>query len=323
MGWCFFFTVNKSEGVPVKSLKTSVKQGLALAVAALTCGASAQDLRVCMAENNAPMSYQVKREMRGLDVPVVQAIADHLKRPLKIIPFESELDDESNLSQEVNALLSSDICDLVSGFPLIEQDLGASLKPVSRTPDYPGAKRFRERPWIKLGTLVASDAYQGVVLTLAVADERWAKLTLQDVGQARLGATAGTLSGAATMLFNSGQWRPRVLNLSRDDDPLQALKDGKVDAVLVSQSRLDNWQRQHPTSKVRSTGYQHPLRMHLGLVALQEQSDLLAQANQVIQAARSDGRLQQWAQIQGVTYVAPLAPEVRPSPDVASLSRAN
>ena len=82
-------------------------------------GASATlPLTVCVAENNPPLSYQAGGEARGLDVRVAQAIADELERPLKLIPFESKYESDSSLSQEVNALLSSGVCELASGFPL-------------------------------------------------------------------------------------------------------------------------------------------------------------------------------------------------------------
>ena len=306
-------------------------RALLVVTTALTTGLSAPHtwaddapaLRVCMAENNAPLSYQFKRDpMKGLDVALAQAIADHLRRPLRIVPFESELEDESTLSQEVNAMLSSDVCDVASGFPLLHQDLGKPTKEVSRTPEYPGAKRYRERPWITLGTLINSRPYQASAMTLVVIDPRWAQLSLQDIGDARLGATAGTLSGAATMMFNGGQWRSRVVNLSRDDDPLVAVDSGQVDAVLVSQSRLDNWRRKHADSQVRSTGYLHPMRLNIGLVALDSQQAIIDAASAVISQAQSSGDLARWAAASGVTYLQPEEPHVSFGPNMASLMQA-
>ena len=296
-----------------------------LASAALCISAQAQaqtqPLRVCMAENNAPFSYQVKREMRGMDLAIAQAIAERLQRPLKIVPFESELEDESTLSQEVNAMLSSDVCDLATGFPLLEQDLGKARKAVSRTPEYPGAKRYKERPWITLGTLVASQPYQAVAMTLVTSKEAFAHITLAQPGQARLGAMAGTVGGAATMLYDHGKWRSRIVNLSRDDDPFQVLLNDRADAVLVSQSRLDNWVRKHPDSPIKSTGYLHPMRLNLGLVALAQNQSLLDAANATIAAAQGSGQMAQWASAAQVTYLQPQAPFVSGGPNIAMLSQ--
>ena len=86
--------------------------------------AVAQPLTVCMAEDNPPLSYAVKGETRGLDVRLAQALAAELQRELRIVPFESKLEGETTLSQEVNALLSSSVCELASGFSLLAGDLG-------------------------------------------------------------------------------------------------------------------------------------------------------------------------------------------------------
>lgn len=298
---------------------------LAIAAAA-SIGAQAHaaaPLRVCMAENNAPLSYQFKRDpMKGLDVAVAQAVAQRLQRPLQIVPFESELEDESTLSQEVNAMLSSDVCDLASGFPLLHQDLGTPTKALSRTPEYPGVKPYKQRPWIKLGTLVNSVPYQATALTLVVKDPAWHSLSLKDIGEAKLGANAGTLSGAASMMFNGGQWRSRIVNLSRDDDPLGAVDSGQVDAVLVAQSRLDNWRRRHADSELRSTGYLHPLRLNIGMVALDNNQALIDAASAVITQAHASGDMARWAADHGVTYLEPQEPHVSFGPNMASLMQA-
>lgn len=303
----------------------SLRVSLSLTATALlslsTHAAEPQPLRVCMAENNAPFSYQVKREMRGLDLAIAQAVADRVQRPLKIVPFESELEDESTLSQEVNAMLSSDVCDLASGFSLLEQDLGKPRKAVSKTPEYPGAKRYKERPWITLGTLVASRPYQAVTMTLVTGKTEFAQITLAQPGEARLGALAGTVGGAATMLYDHGKWRARIVNLSRDDDPFQVLQDDRADAILVSQSRLDNWRRKHPDSPIQSTGYVHPMRLNLGLVALAENQSLLEAANATIEAAQASGQMAQWANAAQVTYVQPQEPFVSGGPNIAMLSQ--
>src|SRR6185369_11036234 len=121
-------------------------------------------LTVCIAEDNEPLSYMRKGQPKGFDVRIAQAIADELGRPLKIVPFETEYERESTLAREVNALLSSNVCELASGFPLLNEDIGGVPGAPARTPDYPGAKRFRERPFIALRPLTASRPYQGMAL---------------------------------------------------------------------------------------------------------------------------------------------------------------
>ena len=90
--------------------------GIALALLAAQAAQAAEPLTVCMAEDNPPLSYQVKGEDRGLDVRIAGAVADEVGRPLRIVFFESKYERETTLSQEVNALLSSGVCELASGY---------------------------------------------------------------------------------------------------------------------------------------------------------------------------------------------------------------
>ena len=112
-------------------------------------------LTVCIAEDNEPLSYVRKGEPKGLDVRVARAIAAEMGRELRIIAFETEFERESTLAREVNALLSAGICELASGFPLLREDFATPIGG-ARTPDYPGAKRRRERPFIPLQQMAAS-----------------------------------------------------------------------------------------------------------------------------------------------------------------------
>lgn len=281
---------------------------------------TAAPLRVCMAENNAPFSHKARRgPVKGLDVAIAGAIAARLGRPLEIVPFESELEDESTLSQEVNAMLSSNVCELASGFAMLQQDLGPPSRVTSRTSEYPGAKSYKQRPWITLGTLIPSQPYHAVAMTLVVKDDALADLTLGNLGEARIGALAGTVAGAATVLFDNGRLTKRVRHLSRDDDAFEMINSGVVETMLVSQSRLDNFARENPGNRMRSTGYLHPLRLNLGFVALATQKPLLTEVSAEIASAISDGRLAKWATNSGVTWLAPKQPYVSQGPMLAQL----
>lgn len=281
---------------------------------------AAQPLKVCMAENNAPFSARLRGGMSGFDVEMTRALAKSLGRLLEIIPFESKLENESTLTQEVNAMLSSGVCELVSGFPLIAEDLGAPTRPVARVPDHPGARNPpRLRPWITLQPLTASDAYQAVVMTLAVKKQDYAQLTLAEPQDARFGAITGTLGGAALMLYRGGRLRPQIVSLSRTEDLLQQIEDGRIDAALVAYDRLDLWKQKHPDSPLRSTGYVYPLRINLGYVALSSSGGLLEQTNAFLREAVRQGWPALWARSTGLTYIAPQPPFVAPGPRVTDL----
>lgn len=281
-----------------------------LLFATLGASAVAQPVTVCMAEDNPPLSYAVKADTRGLDVRLAQALAAELKRELRIVPFESKLEGETTLSQEVNALLSSGVCDIASGFSLLAGDLGPPGRPTARVPDHPGAKRRPLRPWVPLGTLVPSLAYHAMAMGLVVRDAERAGATLAEPGDARIGIITGTLSGTAVSMFRGGKLRPQIVSLSRTENVLEQLEAKRFDAALVALDRLDAWRIAHPDTTLRRTPYLHPFRINIGFVARNDATEVLAAANRVIERALGNGDLQRWATESGATWVAPAAPQV-------------
>ncbi len=271
---------------------------------------AAEPLSVCMAENNPPLSYTVGSELRGLDVRVAQAIADELGRPLKLVPFESKFEGESTLSHEVNALLSSGVCELASGFPLLASELGPPTRPTSRVPDHPGAKRRPLRPWVPLGTLAPSRAYHAVALGLLVREAARESATLAQPGDARIGVVAGTMAGTAVSLYRNARLRPQIVGLSRNEDALEALEAGRIDATLAPLDRYDAWRLAHPASTLRRTAYVHPLRINIGLVARDDAPGVRAAADRVIERAHGSGELERWSAATGTTWIAPVDPLV-------------
>jgi ABC-type amino acid transport substrate-binding protein len=274
-----------------------------------------------MAENNPPLSYRVDGASRGLDVVVAAAIAAELHRALKVVPFESKYEHESTLAQEVNALLSSGVCDMASGFALLAGDLGPPGRPTARVPDYPGAKRPPQRPWVPLGTLVATEPYHAMAMALVVRDPARQAATLADLGDARIGIVSGTLAGTAVSLYRNGKLRDRIVSLAQNQNVLEELEGGRFDATLVALDRLDAWRLAHPASTLRRAAYTHPLRINLGFVALADAAELVAAADRVIGRATSNGDLRRWSEETGTTWVAPGEPAVAANIGLADLVR--
>ena len=280
-------------------------------VATLLGGAAmAQPLTVCMADDNPPLSYRVQGVAQGLDVRVAQAIAHETGRPLQTLLFESKYERESTLSQEVNALLSSGVCDMASGFALLAGDVGPPARPTARVPDYPGAKRRPQRPWVELGTLVPTRPYHAMAMGLVVRGPARENATLADLGDARIGVISGTLAGTALSLHRNGKLRPHLVSLSQTQDVLEQLEAGRIDVTLVALNRLDAWRLAHPDTTLKRAAYLHPLRINIGFVTRAEAGALREAADRVIDAAIADGTLQRWALQTGTTWFQPTLPYV-------------
>ena len=284
---------------------------------------AAPALVVCVAADNPPLSYLVKGQPQGLDLRIAQAAAARLGRTLRVVAFESEFEQDSSLTHEVNALLSSGVCDAASGFPLLTADLGPPSRVAARTPDYPGAKRKRERPFVPLGTLAASRAYLAAALGIALREPGAGVTLLADLGERRLGVVSGTLAGAVAMTWHSGALRPRVVSLSQHDDVLSLLAGPAppFDAAMMPLALFDGWKLSHPEAQLVAAQWRRPIGINLGFVTLAGSTQVRAALDQVIAAALAEGQMARWAADAGVSWVAPLAPDVGPGPGIGDLGR--
>ena len=143
-----------------------------------------------------------------------------------------------------------------------------------------------------------------------VRDAKRLSATLTDPGDAPIGATAGTLTGTIVSVYRSGRLKKQIVGLSQNEDALEQLEAGRIDATLVPLDRLDAWHIRHPDSALRHTGYLHPLRIYIGFVALPAAHEARDAANRVIERASADGKLKQWSRDTQTSWVAPAEPAV-------------
>ncbi|HSD40719.1 MAG TPA: transporter substrate-binding domain-containing protein [Burkholderiales bacterium] len=293
------------------------------AACVLACAAAAADstapLKVCMADGNAPLSYRVNGEPRGLDVALAQGIASEAGRPLKVVFFESEFERDKSLAHEVNALLSSGVCDLATGYALFASDLGAPSRPTARTPDFDGAKPRRQRPFVPLGSLAATRAYQAMAMGVVTRDSALRVNTLADLQGVRVGAVTGTMAGSALVLYRNGILIKGLVTLSQREDLLAALEAGRFDATLTPLSRYDAYRLAHPDTKLVRAAFVHPLRINLGVVGLESEPAAIAAGNGAIERALAGGELARWAEAAGATWIRPVPPDVQPAFTMGSL----
>ena len=241
-----------------------------------------------------------------------------------VVLFETAYEKESALTHEVNALLSSGVCEAVSGFPLLLSDMGPATRVSSRTPDYPGAKRKRDRPYIALGTLTASRAYHGVVLGVVQAASAQPLERLGDLGERRLGTVSGTLASAMAMSWRNGALCSRLVSVSQREDVLAELTrptaERRFDAALLPLALFDGWQIAHPGSALVAAAYRRPIGINLGFVTLEGATAVRNALDRVISSTVADGSLARWVAEEGVHWAAPTSPEISRGPSLADLT---
>jgi ABC-type amino acid transport substrate-binding protein len=277
-------------------------------------------LNVCMAEDNPPFSQARKGRVSGFDVRLAEAVARELGRELKVVPFEPEIEKEAMLTHEVNALLSAGLCDLASGFPLLASDLGPPTRERFKTPDHPGAKPPRERPWVNLGTLLPSAPYQGTALVIVQRAGAPAAASLGDLKGRKVAAVAGTLEGTLVAMHAGGALAKDMVSLGQREDVWAALDGGRVDALLVPSAAFDTHRARQPGTTLQA-GPARPLGINLGWVALSSQAPLLEAVNRVVVRASASGELQGWAREAGLSWQPPSLPAVTGTLSLAGLLR--
>ncbi|MGQ0579220.1 MAG: substrate-binding periplasmic protein [Betaproteobacteria bacterium] len=287
--------------------------------AASAPAADSSPLRVCMAAGNMPLSYRAAGEALGLEVEVARAIAAELGRPLDVVFFDSQYERETSLAQEVNAMLSSGVCELASGYALFAADLGQASRPSARAPDHDGARPRRERPFVPLGRLAAARAYYAMAMGVVTREPGMRVDSLADLQGLRIGAITGTVAGSALLLYRNGVLQKGLVTLSQLDDLLTEMEAGRFDATLTPLNKYDAYRLAHPGTRLTRAGYLHPLRINLGFVGLESEAATLAAASRAIERALAAGDLARWAETAGVTWVPPEAPDVQPPFSIGSL----
>lgn len=286
--------------------------GAGLAQAQPASSAAPAPLKVCISEDNAPLSYLRQRQPAGFDTLVAQAVARELGRELRLVPFEPEVEKEAMLTHEVNALLSSGVCDLATGFPLLRSDLGAPSRARFKAPDHPGARPPRERPLIELGTLIHTQPYLGSALVVVQRAGAPAARGLGDLRGRKVAAVAGTLEGTLVAMYGGGALGAGMVSMGQREDVWAALASGRVDALLVPTTALDAHRLREPGTPVQA-GPPRALGINLGMVALAAQAPLVEAANRALARAQADGDLARWAAASGLSWVAPTEPAVTDS----------
>lgn len=277
-------------------------------------------LTVCVSEDNAPFSFVRKGQVGGFDVALAGAVARELGRELRLVPFDPEVEKESMLTHEVNALLSAGVCDLASGFPLLKSDLGAPTRSRFKTADHPGAARKRDRPFVELGTLIHSQPYQGTALVVVQRSGLPPAQGLGGLKGRRVAAVAGTLEGTLIAMYGGGALRDSMVTMGQREDLWAAMKDGRIDAMLLPTAAVDaQRQRGGGAAADIQLGTPRPLGINLGFVALAPQAGLIAVVDRVIARSLVSGELQRWASEAGLSFVPATAPAVASTLDLAAL----
>ena len=289
--------------------------GLAVLLAAPATTAWAADpLSICLDEDRPPLSVHHRGKVdAGFDVLLAQAIADRLGRPLKILWFESKLDEDSSPQLEANALLSDGRCSLVGGYALTQDSLVAPGMKTARLPDFAGATRDDRRRRVALGVLAPSQPYVYSPMTIVLGPKvRGRKISdIGDLAGLRLAIDSGSLGDAILMTFDKGRLIDGITHLVPGrDDLLGALDRGDYDATLIDLGRFDAHRAAHPDTAISASGYYYPIGANRGYVGLASEFALMGAVNKALTELAAGGKIAEFGKQAGLTYLPPREPAI-------------
>jgi len=277
--------------------------------------AAADDtLKVCLDEDLPPLSVHRRgKPDSGFDVALAEAVAKELRRPLAIQWFESKLDEDSSPALEANALLSDGRCALLGSYVLTKDSLVVPGIKTARLPDFAGATIADRRRRVTLGVLTPSQPYIYSAMTIvlgAKAGDRHIG-AIGDLIGLHLAVESGTLADAILMNFDKGKLIDDITHLVPGrDDLLGALDRGEFDATMLDLRRLDAYRAAHPDSKLKPTGYYHPIGANRGYVGLASDPALLAAVDTALSNLTAKGTIAELGQSAGLTYLPPREPVI-------------
>ena len=281
----------------------------------LVSGALAQEtpVRVCLPEDSAPYSAKESGQGRGLDLDILKAAAERIGRTFEPVWFESRYDKEGNLSLEARALLAAGVCDLVAGMPLYEPHLAPMIAEKARTPDYPGAKPLRQRPWQTLVPVTGGAPYRATALALIAREEQDASVSAFEALKGRpVAVRAGSMASLALGGWHSGAIASSIRGFNVREDVIGALAGRQADFALVDIAAWDRYRTAHSGTTLRRTAFDYPVKVNIGLLARSTDEILLREMESALAAGQAVGSSGTSATAAGATWIAPVKPIVRP-----------
>jgi ABC-type amino acid transport substrate-binding protein len=277
---------------------------------------SPDSLRVCLEAKSAPFSVATGRS-HGLDYEIAELVAEALGRTLAVHWFDASEEEELSLPLQVNGLLSRARCDLVAGYPLIQDGLGEAAIAELRFSE-PGGRPIR----VRLSTLRASLPYLSLPLTLISAGEGVAISRLEDVVGLRLAVERESLASAIAMAYGGARLQDQILRVSFEDDAIfQALEAGTADVAFIEQHRFEIYRTRVPNTRLRESHYRHGLAVNTGFVGIAP--PLLEEVNRALRPLIATGRIAEAVEDHGLGYSPPVKPAILPPITPRLLARRN
>jgi len=287
-------------------IKLKLLSSLLALYASANLHAMGKPLVVCLEQESPPYST----EAGGIDNRVALAVADGMGLPLSIHWYETEGGDEGNPALQINALLSSNRCELAGGFALTQNNFAA-----------PGSQTFLlensvgQRQRVALKPLAPSLAYHAQAYTLIWSSAATGPIPtdLDEFENRAILVEENSVADLILMAHRGGLLRKSIRHAKVGAENLfTMLAAGGFDGVWAPQHQFEEWQRHQAESTLIPSGLIHDFSINLGFAALKTNYQLLDRVDEIIETLIDDGNIEAIFAEHKLSYRAPSAPLLMP-----------
>ncbi len=292
-----------------------MKAVLSALVACLMAGSAgaAEPVTVCLNKDNQPFSSLKDGKENGFDVAVARAVAQQLNRPLEIKWYQKERRSRGPVSLKTSVLVTSGVCQLVGGFPLVQSSLErpsgndeTTLPPVDGLSD-----ENRQKP-VKAAQLVGGGAYHFAGVTPVLGPKVQGEIkVLDDLRPYRIGNRPASIGDLIAMAYKQGLLLKNVSHVDVRDEPFEAIARGDFDATLIEAHKFDIFRAENPQTALRPSGLMLPVGFNIGFVTTEQHAALMKAVDAAIADLVRKGFVAQAAQQADLTWSAPQQPAIR------------
>lgn len=93
---------------------------------------------------------------------------------------------------------------------------------------------------------------------------------------------------------------------------LSAVETGEAEYAFVDVAVWDRYRSQHPATVLVQSGFEHPVKMNIGLLAKASDADVLEHVSAAVAQELAASQVSALSRQEQATWILPVAPVVRP-----------
>lgn len=273
-----------------------IARGIALFVLLCLGGHRAEaqdgDFTVCLPRNAGVIAGRRLTGGSGFDFDISQKLAAAMGRPLQVIWYENELQEESDPVKETYAMLAYGLCDAVPGHPRYAPAVGTQDFDRAALPRWLGMSQeidtdtgaFKDQlvGFVDVHPVAVTNGYMRSEIGLVYRDGTPEPGGLDDLGDRSLHVQQGTLSGVIAMMQTEAAARSGITTHNPSAGFLWEVESGEATLAIVDVVAFDSHLKSNPFTPLRLAQWRHPIGMDIGFAVLKDQQNLIDDLNGAI-----------------------------------------